>query len=560
MKKRYIALMEKALSAYTDAHIVDYFERVKREGLTEHGFPRLTADIGILISHGYRLDLLPLFLEMMDFCCHQIPLVLAANDFSIREIVCCIWEVEKAGVVEAARIERWKAELATCNPYTCYDRIARSLTDPVRNWALFSGVSEYYRQALNGCNSEEFVEMQFGQQLQWFDENGMYCDNTHAESHQHIMYDLAPRFLYALALHLGYRGRYLDEIDARLKKAGLLTLIMQSVTGEMAFGGRSNQFYLGEGVLCGVLEFEASRYAKEGNMEMAGRFKAAIKRAVEYSERELSSTPVYHIKNRFPTETKYGCEDYAYFDKYMITAASNYYGAYLMCDDTIPTGEFDNSPASWQTSYRFHKVFLRAGGYALEFDTAADAHYDASGLGRVQREHAPSTICMSGPCPSHPLYAVDTENPTSLSLASGVWQDGKWLFATGEETAYEVSALSHGEQEANAEIICRFTNGKTTKSRYTVSKNGVLIEISGKGKIANMLPAFAFDGETKPTVKASAHELTIAYGGWLCRYTTTGEIVDLGITARNRNGHYRAFAAVGDNSLSVEISIFMEGD
>lgn len=244
----------------------------------------------------------------------------------------------------------------------------------------------------------------------------------------------------------------------------------------------------------------------------------------------------------------------------MITAASNYYGAYLMCDDTIPTGEFDNAPVAWQSSYRFHKVFLRAGGYALEFDTAADAHYDASGLGRVHRENAPSAICMSTPCPSHPLYTVDTKNPTSLSLAPGVWQDGKWLFATGEETAYEVSALSEGKQEANAEIICRFTNGKITKNRYTVAENGVLIEISCEGKLAHMLPAFAFDGETETTIQASAHELTIAYRGWLCRYTTTGEIVDLSVTARNRNGHYRAFAAVGENTLSVEISIFKEHD
>ena len=73
MKKKYIELMAKALSAYSDEHIVSYFERVKAEGLTEHGFPRLTANIGILICHGYRPDLLPLFLEMMEFCCRTIP-------------------------------------------------------------------------------------------------------------------------------------------------------------------------------------------------------------------------------------------------------------------------------------------------------------------------------------------------------------------------------------------------------------------------------------------------------------------------------------------------------
>ena len=49
MKERYIALMERTLSAYTDDHIREYFARVQAEGLTEHGFPRLTANIGILL-------------------------------------------------------------------------------------------------------------------------------------------------------------------------------------------------------------------------------------------------------------------------------------------------------------------------------------------------------------------------------------------------------------------------------------------------------------------------------------------------------------------------------
>ena len=57
MKKRYLDLMETALSAYADAHILRYFNEVKEKGLTEHGFPRLTANIGILIAHGRRADL-----------------------------------------------------------------------------------------------------------------------------------------------------------------------------------------------------------------------------------------------------------------------------------------------------------------------------------------------------------------------------------------------------------------------------------------------------------------------------------------------------------------------
>ena len=107
-KARYIDLMEKTLSAYSNEHIQRYFEQVQTEGLKEHGFPRLTANIGILISHGKRLDLYDIFCQMMDFCCENIPKVKAANDFSVKEIIWSIMAIEKSGAVPTERVEHWK--------------------------------------------------------------------------------------------------------------------------------------------------------------------------------------------------------------------------------------------------------------------------------------------------------------------------------------------------------------------------------------------------------------------------------------------------------------------
>ena len=47
----------------------------------------------------------------------------------------------------------------------------------------------------------------------------------------------------------------------------------------------------------------------------------------------------------------------------------------------------------------------------------------------------------------------------------------------------------------------------------------------------------------------------MTYGDWYCRYRTDGEIVELGRLAANRNGRYRAFAAVGADLLGVHIEI-----
>ena len=51
---------------------------------------------------------------------------------------------------------------------------------------------------------------------------------------------------------------------------------MQSVTGEMAFGGRSNQYLFNEAYLASACAYEAARYAKEGDPALAGQFALAM--------------------------------------------------------------------------------------------------------------------------------------------------------------------------------------------------------------------------------------------------------------------------------------------
>jgi len=550
--------MEKALLAYTDEHILRYFNDVKTNGLTEHGFPRLTANIGILIAHGRRRDLLPFFLEMMDLCCDMFlrPYVKAANEFSVREIVCCIDEVEKARAVEDEHILRWKEKISKLVPVECYNQLVKDENDRLTNWPIFGAVSEYARFYFGLGDNLEFVDRQLSCQFKWLDENGMYCDNAKEPVHQPIMYDFVSRGLFAMLLHFGYRGKYYEQIDNCLKKAGLLTLKMQSPNGEIPFGGRSNQFLHNEPWMMLLFEYEARRYAADGNMELAMAFKAAIARAFDITEAWLCKKPVRHIKNRFPTETKYGCEGYAYFDKYMITAASNLYAAYLLCDESIPTvAAPDHEPTVFQTSDHFHKLFLKSGGYALEYDTNGDPHYDASGLGRVHREGAPSTICLSCPCPSAPAYTVDVQSPIAFSMCSAIRENDGWRFGAEESAKHEVINTATDEDSASATVLCKLSDNKTVREHYSVNENGVSITVHGEGEIGYSLPAFCFDGEVSPTITVGDNTLTVSYDGWICRYTVSGVISDLNMIAANRNGHYRAFIATAENDLNIKIEI-----
>lgn len=552
--ERIFELMELALSAYSDEQIRAYFDQVRQDRLREHGFPRLTANIGILIAHGRRQDLLPIFLEMMEFCCRSIPNGKAANDFSVREIVCCIREVERSGVADVASIARWKGYLATIDPMICYSQKATAPTDKLKNWALFTGVSEYFRMEMGVGGSEAFIDIQIASQLQWLDENDMYMDGE-GDIHHPVMYDLVPRALFAMLLSAGYRGRYYGHLDACLKRTGLMMLKMQSPNGEMWFGGRSNQFVHNETNLILLLEYEARRYAAAGDLALAGQFKAAAQRALSVVEQWLSLKPIYHTKNRFPTESQYGCEKYAYFNKYMITVASFLYAAYLVCDDTIPVGQLqDTAPACFETTYHFHKFFMKAGGYGLEFDLNGDPHYDASGLGRVHRVGAPGAICMSLPCPKAPVFTVDIP-PAALSLCPGILVDGAWKFATEEDTQNTVVDSCEGENYATATVRSRFANGTEVLASYRVDADGVKIHIAGQEDVAYLLPAFAFDGETHSQIVATENALRISYGGWVCRYSVSGDLKDLQLLAPNRNGHYAAYFAAANKNLDITIEI-----
>ena len=90
---------------------------------------------------------------------------------------------------------------------------------------------------------------------------------------------------------------------------------------------------------------------------------------------------------------------------------------------------------------------------------------------------------------------------------------------------------------------------------YVVEEKGVSVTVTGEGEIGYALPAFAFDGEASPEIAVDAHTLSIAYNGWICRYTTDGTIVDQNRIAANRNGHYRAFLATANDTLTIKIEI-----
>lgn len=548
MNTTILNLMERAFEAYSEERIDAYEQEVYTNGLSEHGFPRLTADLGILIANGRKTEQFPRFLRMMDFCCEQIPRVLAHNDFSVKEIIFCILEVQKHDTVPAERIGQWLDQLRNVTKES-YNKYAKSPEDTVANWAIFTAVSEWMRTYVGLCDATDFVDLQIESQYKRIDKNGMYEDPN-----MPMVYDLVSRGLFSVLLHFGYRGKHYAYLNDCLRRAGLLTLRMQSVTGEIPFGGRSNQFLHNEAQFAIIAEFEANRYAKEGNLTLAGNFKYVANEAIAVIAKGLEQEPIYHIKNRFPTEMKYGCEGYGYFNKYMITAASFLYVVSLLSDDSIVPVK-PNADGFLALDDNFHKAFLRRGNYCAELETHEDANYDANGIGRIHRRGAPSTICLSVPGTATPHYSIGDHTGVFFSIAPGITENGVTHYALENDVPYTLLSSDDAADAVRAVWRCDFPEGKRVNFTVAVSDTGVTIKADSEGETVLMLPAFSFDGAEHPTVTCAGNELTVAYRGWICRYMADCPIRPTDTTGWNRNGAYDLYRAAGNRHVEVKVTI-----
>ena len=545
MRNLYLDIMELAINVYTHENILEYIDRVRQKGVEEHGFTRLTANLGILIANGRKTQYKDLFLEMMTLCCKSIPINKYTNpnhgnEFSVKEIVLCLFEIEKSGIFSQDITKGWRADLSLIVPQDCYRVIVTDPTKIVGNWAAFGAASEQLRKKAGIGDCQDFIDLQVGSQVTRFDENGLYM-----EPGGHILYDIVTRLQLSALMFFGYDGKYCDELDRQLIKGAYSALMYQSVTGEIPFGGRSNQFLFNEAALASTFEYAAGLYDQRGDCHTAGMFKDAAYFAASKLYEYLQDADFYHIKNKYHYDTKYGCEGYGYFNKYMATVASFIYLGYVFADDNIKpvscparVGGFIN-----ELSPYYHKLFINNGEYQVEYDTKANASYDACGIGRIHKKDAPGAICLSVPFAKVPNYVIDEENPSWLSLGSVAGQ------LSSDKTNYELMEKKVSKDGKFAEVTYQITlqnedEEEVCFERCYVTPDYVELTVwsdqQDKENVIN-IPVFQYDGKENTEVNTEEKKVTVSYLGWKCIYDTDTKIEDTGMVYRNRNGMYRLY-------------------
>ena len=549
----YLDLAEIAVRAYDDARMEEYVREAETVGVQEHGFPRLASNLGRLVAAGRMAEKKPMLERMLTVACAcakkgKMPPKSGGNEFSVRELVSAVVALEKAGAFPAEKIAGWKADLAAVDAGRCYKSAEFPLGSAVaRNWALFGAASEQARIHYGLGGDPKFVEDWVADQIRHFDRNGMYRD-----PHEPSVYDFIGRLCFMQVLHFGYDGPCRAKIEEELLASAEPTLAMLSVSGEIPFGGRSNQFLHNNTMYAAVAEWYAAFFAKRGDAETAAKFRSAAARAIAALEPWVKDGQVFHVKNRFPKpETEgarnidqkwFGCEGYAYFDKYMVTMGSWAMMARECRTDGIRPVDFA-ADGVFRTSPAFHWVFLRAGDYSAQFDYDANRHYDCRGLGRLHRRGAPPQICLSTPCAKAPAYAVAGTNLVDLAIMPVV----------GEDVGMEPARAEGAEGRAQAD----WRLGDLSW-RCVLTPKGLESTLAGPGEVKLSLPVFDFDGETGTAVRTDGRSVSVSYRGWTCTYAADGPVRDTGEVAENRNGRYRRFEATGMRSLRVRVTVERE--
>jgi len=518
--------------------------------------PRFVAAIAPLVHAGRCRDLIEPAARAMDWSARRLAESsnrredLRGPDFYTRDLVLgWLWLREH---VAPSRAAEWARLLGAFDPEETYTQCARTAgTEGRHNWFIYSGVGEYLKARFGIADNRDFLERYLPDQVRRFDANGMYV-----ESHGPVCYDLTVRQGLSWMLFHGYDGPWREVLAELLRRGGLMTLFFQSPTGQMPFGGRSNQYQHNEAMAAFILEYEARRYAAGGDPARAGIFKRAARRAaLAVAPWIIESDPPRSLKNRFPLDKPYGHNMANLYTVYSLLAANLFGLAWHISDDSIEERPTPPELGGYvlATGAAFHRVFATAGGYGIEVDLAAEPTQDATGLGRVHRVGVPSWAGVSSPMAKSPKYVVPAGLERTVAAIGPAWlgQDGCWRSLAENEEAdvgYEVTILQEKADRAEFRVVYPVCGGGgRVAETYSLSSGGVEVKsqvfVPGASRFRFIVPLPETDGQEMFRIAAAERELSAecAAGSFraTCHAPDDARAEILPLRTSNRNGIFR---------------------
>ena len=473
---------------------------------------RFASPGAILLRYGRIPELKETIFKVMDYCCKKLPELRKKEspDFWMRELVTAIRALE--GIAPEEKLTEWRNFLAKVEPEVVYYRVKPDHTDlhTLNNWVVYSACGEAMRQGygIGGGDwiwGREFFDIYMTAQLKNFNSNGLYRDPNDP-----FTYDFTTRLQFIAALNFGYDGKLDAVLKDILDKGAKTMLLYMMPSGSAPFGGRSALFNFQEGIISAICEYYAAIY-KKIDPELAGAFKRQARlSAIEVKKHFTDAGEPFHIKNRFPISSRFGCDSYGHYSVYSLYAASVLGVAALLADESVAEMPCPSEKGgySFALTDSFFKVFGNAHGHALEFNFSGDIRNDSVGLGRIMLKNAPYAVLPVMPFTATPSY-VTTGNKENCSI-SAVWQDEQNNRVNGADGVdrWEYIPGKNGDLK-----VIQHYRGCRLEWDCSMETSGITIEFTLDGKYHDAklnLPLLKTNGKDKFTATVDGNNLKIA--------------------------------------------------
>ncbi len=520
---------------------------------------RFTGAIGRLIRAGRLQAHAPACAAAMDVCCaelergfHRDGTPVRGLEFYAQELVPAYHALQPA--VSLQRLRRWREQLAGFDPWERYQS-CREMWD--HNFPVYAVCGEQLKTEAGIADSAAFIDWVLDNQMKLLTPYGMYRD-----PHDPMTYDLTCRRQFLVMLRHGYRGRHRDALSELTRRGALTQLLYTSVTGQMPYGGRSNQYHIMEGMACVIAELMASRFSAAGLYVYAGAFKRAARlAALGVAPTILGARPPRAGKNRYPPAARHGDEAYSGspYAAYSLLAAGLFAAAYSYADETVPESPCPTDRGGYVVMLwpAFHRLWATCAGYHLQLDARGEASRDATGLGRLHRVGVPPETGLSVPMVRRPAlhFSMDASTrdvaigPTirwgTKDVPFAEWGDGVLdvELSVGEETTTRVAfTIRYRGDLPGVEWIC---------GRYELTAGGLVVRwTSDRGVLSGItVPLLCTDGLVESRIFRCSDGFIVAYEG-ASFVARAEEAADLHLVldrepVPNANGAYRVARFLG---------------
>jgi len=499
-----------------DGAIIDPYRKQE----FQYSTPAFAHAAAALVAWGKRDDLLEAAAKAMDWAVKSLSERKAASgheDFYAPMLAHAL-PLLKPRVVPA-RAARWEAQIKSFEPSQTY----RS-GPGANNWNMvaLAGESLFEKMGLRDAKSR-FVQSSLAAQGRHFGSPyGLYLEGP-------MPYDHFPRLWAGDMLAHGYSGPYKNELDEALRRAALTSLWMQSPWGELPAGGRSAHHQWNEAEQCVTYEIYGARALREGDAALASTYKRAAHLALASMRRWVRpSGEMQIVKNWVDPAQAHAFEGYSAHSQYNLLPMSMLAIAY---EHAASTEAVEERPAPADVGgFAFeieplHKIFANAGGTYVEIDTAADHHYDATGLIRVHVRGLSPQLGPSDSLVQSPAYRVPGDKSARITSGIGVsWRgaDGGW-HRLGELGAAEIVKRELSNVQATPQRVAFNVtyegklNGPTRIIESYVLTPG-RVELSTRlegyeGPLRMEWPVLADDGRTPSVITGAGRTVTVSQDG-----------------------------------------------